>query len=277
MFTTHAGKALQGAIECFRCHCGFTILPMVLGTIVLSMTGLCDQAFAQSSEQQKQWSGTWVMTEETTNERYLVCCDGPAKELPLTPKYRKIRDDFAAIPFNTTEKTVGNLPHCISPGTPGLMQHPLLFEFLWSPGRVNMIFQDGSYRRFYTDGRKFPESLTATFQGYSVGHWEGDTLVVETRGIATRSELLLSAPINTTRRTKVTERFTVKLGKFKTRLVESDRVLKVRTTIEDPELLLSPYTFDMDFVQVPIVFETGCAANNRDNGNEFDLTPPEEE
>jgi hypothetical protein len=277
MVTTYRGEAGQGEIEVSRRHGGHTTLPMLLGTILLSMAGLSDNASAQSSELQKLWSGTWVMTEETTNDRYMACCDGPAKELPLSPKYRKIRDDFAAIPFNTREKTVGNLPHCISPGSPGLMQHPLLFEFLWSPGRVNMIFQDGSYRRFYTDGRKFPESLTPTFQGYSVGHWEGDTLVVETRGISTRSELLLSAPINTTRHTKVTERFTVKLGKFKTRLVESDRVLKVRTTIEDPELLVSPYTFDMDFVQVPIVFETGCAANNRDDGNEFDLTPPEED
>lgn len=234
-------------------------------------------ALAQSKDMQKQWMGTWVMSEETTNERYLICCDGPAKELPLTPKYRKIRDDFAAIPFATKEKTVGNLPHCITPGTPGLNQHPLLFEFLWSPGRVNILYQDGSFRRIWTDGRKFPESMTSTYQGYSIGHWEGDTLVVETRGISAKSEMLLSSPLNTTRHTRVTERFAVKLEKFKSRKIESNKVLRIRTTIEDSEVFTMPYTFDMAFVEVPISFETGCAANNRDDGNSFDLTPPEDD
>ena len=250
----------------------------VLVCFVMSLLGSAVAGSAAPSiNLQKQWMGTWVMTEETTNERYSICCDGPGKEIPLTPKYRKIRDDFAAIPFNTPEKTTGNLPHCISPGTPGLNQHPLLFEFLWSPGRANILYQDGSFRRIWTDGRSFPEDLSPTFQGYSVGRWEGNTLVVETRGISTRSEMLLSAPINVTRHTKVTERFTVTLGKFKSRQVESNKVLRINTRIEDSEVFLQPYSFDMAFVEVPVSFETGCAANNRDNGTTFDLTPPEED
>lgn len=232
---------------------------------------------AQPTGVEKLWSGTWVMTEETTNDRYFACCDGPGKELPLTPKYRKVRDDFAAIPFATPEKTVGNLPHCISPGMPGINQHPLLFEFNWAPGRVNVLFQDGSFRRIWTDGRQFPESITRTFQGYSIGHWEKDTLVVETRGIVSKSEMLLSAPINVTAKTRVVERYTVVKGKFKSRLTTADKVLRVKTTIEDPEVFTAPYSFDMEFIEVPVVFETGCAANNRDNGEKFDLTPPEDD
>jgi len=232
---------------------------------------------AQSDDMQKLWMGTWTMTEETTNERYLACCDGPALEVPLTPKYRKIRDAFAAIPFATREKTVGNLPHCITPGMPGEVQHPLLFEFVWSPGRVNILFQDGSYRRIWTDGRKFPETPTPTYQGYSIGHWEGDTLVVETRGISTKSEMFQSSPINTTRHTKVIERITVKHEKLKSRLTESEKFLRIETTLEDPEVFLRPYTFSMTFIAVPITFETGCAANNRDNGTSFDLTPPDDD
>jgi hypothetical protein len=86
--------------------------------------------------------------------------------------------------------------------------------------------------------------------------------------------MLLSAPINTTRHTKVTERFTVTLGKFKSRQAESNKVLRINTRIEDPEVFLQPYVFDMAFIEVPVSFETGCAADNRDNGNSFDLTPP---
>jgi hypothetical protein len=254
-----------------------TLRGLSLATMGLLSCAFVSIALAQSTVVQKRWSGTWVMTEETTNDRWFACCDGPGKELPLTPKYRKIRDDFAAIPFATPEKTVGNLPHCISPGTPGLLQHPVLFEFSWSPGRINMLFQEGSFRRIWTDGRTLPTSLTPTFQGYSIGHWEGDTLVVETRGISAKSEMLLSAPINATRHTKVIERFTVKEGQFKSRLTTANKMLHVKTTIEDPEVFTDPYTFDMDFIPVPIIFETSCAANNRDNGNSFDLTPPKDD
>jgi hypothetical protein len=248
------------------------------GVMVLVMcSSLPAISHAQSSAVQKLWAGTWVMTEETTNERYAACCDGPGKEVPLTPKYRKVRDDFAAIPFATKEKTVGNLPHCISPGTPGLFTHPLLFEFLWTPGRINILYQDGSFRRIWTDGRQFPANLNATYQGYSIGHWEGDTLVMETRGISRKSEMMLSSPINSTRHTKVTERITVEQGKFKSRQIVSNKMLHVKTTIEDPEVFLSPYTYDMNFIPVPITFETSCAANNRDNGDSFDLTPPDDD
>jgi hypothetical protein len=47
------------------------------------------------------------------------------------------------------------------------------------------IFQTGgprSYRIIYTDGRDHPEDLTPTYYGHSIGHWEGDTLVVDTVG-----------------------------------------------------------------------------------------------
>ena len=157
------------------------------------------------------------------------------------------------------------------------MEHPLLFEFTWAPGRVNIVFQDGSYLTVWTDGRGFPEDLTRTYQGYSIGRWDGDTLVVETRGISSKSEMFLSAPISTTRNTRVVERITVKNEKLKSRLTESDRVLHIQTTLEDPSVFTRPYTFEMKFILVPISFETGCAANNRDDGNSFDLTPPDDD
>lgn len=234
-------------------------------------------AVAQSLELQKLWSGTWVMTEETTNERYIDCCEGKAEHIPLTPKFRKIRDDFAAIPFATQAKTVGNLPKCISPGSPGLMTHPVFFEFLWSPTHVAMVFQEGSFRRFYTDGRGFPEPLNLTYQGTSIARWEGETLVVETRGISSKAEMMLSNDIKSSRYTRVLERFTVKREKIKSRLIEADKYLLVQTTVEDPEVFTAPYSYDMKFVVVPIPFETGCAYNNRDDGTSFDLTPPEDD
>ena len=54
--------------------------------------------------------------------------------------------------------------------------------------RVYMFMRaiSGSYRVIYTDGREHPADLRPTFFGHSVGHWEGDTLVIDTVGMNER-------------------------------------------------------------------------------------------
>ena len=60
-------------------------------------------------------------------------------------------------------------------------------EFVEAPDLQRMYIMDNggpnSYRIIYLDGRSFPENIPPTNYGYSIGHWEGDTLVVETRGL----------------------------------------------------------------------------------------------
>ena len=57
-------------------------------------------------------------------------------------------------------------------------------EFLFTPGRVTILIETYSLvRRIYTDGSAMPAEPDASYQGTSVGNWEGDTLVVETTGI----------------------------------------------------------------------------------------------
>jgi hypothetical protein len=56
-------------------------------------------------------------------------------------------------------------------------------EFLFTPGRVTVTNEMGLIRRIYTDGRALPMEFVPTNTGYSVGRWEGQTLVVYTAGI----------------------------------------------------------------------------------------------
>ena len=65
-----------------------------------------------------------------------------------------------------------------------LMTHNAM-EILFTPGRITMLGEgDGNrMRRIYTDGRRHPEDPDLTIHGHSIGHWEGDTLVVDTVGI----------------------------------------------------------------------------------------------
>ena len=75
--------------------------------------------------------------------------------------------------------------YCVPPGMPGTMTSTVSYpvEILVTPGRLTMLAElDMQQRRIYMDGRPFPpEGYWTTRMGYSIGHWEGDTLVIETR------------------------------------------------------------------------------------------------
>lgn len=60
-------------------------------------------------------------------------------------------------------------------------------EFLFTPGRVTLTNERGLIRRIYTDGRPMPDTLEYTNTGTSIGHWDGDALLIETRGIDPRA------------------------------------------------------------------------------------------
>ena len=73
---------------------------------------------------------------------------------------------------------------CEPPGMPGIMTQPYDLEFLFTPGRVTVIQEAYmQVRRIFTDGRPLPEDPDPTYNGSSIGHWEGDTLVVTTVGL----------------------------------------------------------------------------------------------
>lgn len=75
------------------------------------------------------------------------------------------------------------IDHCFPTGMPSymLITHNA-FELLVTPGRVTLLGEgDGNrLRRIYTDGRRHPDDPDPSFHGHSIGHWEGQSLVVDT-------------------------------------------------------------------------------------------------
>jgi hypothetical protein len=80
------------------------------------------------------------------------------------------------------------------------------------------------------DGRSHPADLKPTWNGHSVGRYEGDTLVVETRGIKDKAWVDISGHPHTTSM-RLTERI---------RLTQPDR-LEIEATIDDPETYKKPW------------------------------------
>jgi hypothetical protein len=65
------------------------------------------------------------------------------------------------------------------------------YELVQTPARLVMIFEDDipSHRTVYLDGRGHPKDPNPNWMGHSIGHWEGDTLVVDTIGFNDKSWL----------------------------------------------------------------------------------------
>jgi hypothetical protein len=105
-------------------------------------------------------------------------------------------------------------------------------EIIQTPGLVTMIFQRRNAIRFiYTDGREHPRPLELTWNGHSIGRWEGDTLVVDTVGIRDEG-WITSDGHEHSMHLHVVERF---------RRVDAG-TLEIERTLSDPIALAKPYT-----------------------------------
>ena len=64
-----------------------------------------------------------------------------------------------------------------------------MMKIIQTPGLILMLNPDLTYRQIFLDGRKLEANPNPNWMGYSVGHWEGDTLVVESAGFNDRTWL----------------------------------------------------------------------------------------
>jgi hypothetical protein len=152
--------------------------------------------------------------------------------------------------------------NCSPPGVPGIMrlaQYP--YEFLFTPGRVT-INQEAwmQTRTIWTDGRVAEEDPDPTFNGTSVGHWDGETLVVTTTGINDRLEMARGMPHS--------DQFVLHERIY---LAPDDPdVLVNEMRMEDPEALEEPYEVTVRYNRdrYGALIEFQCAENDRNPVNE---------
>ena len=109
---------------------------------------------------------------------------------------------------------------------------PALIEIIQTPGKLILLFNyHHEVRYIYTDGREHPKNLELTWNGHSIGRWDGDTLVVDTIGIRDESWLDSGGHEHSTQ-LHVVERF---------RRVDAD-TLEIERTLTDPIALAEPFT-----------------------------------
>ena len=106
-------------------------------------------------------------------------------EPPMTPwaeaKYRTAKPSFGPHSFPIAEANDPVYHGCFPPGVPRVFLHPLIMEIVQTPARLIILFEyDQMRREIYTDGHPHDTSLGPSWMGDSIGHWEGDALVVDT-------------------------------------------------------------------------------------------------
>jgi len=103
-------------------------------------------------------------------------------------------------------------------------------------------------RRIYMDGRGHPPDLDPTWQGHSIGHWEGDVLVVDTVGLNGRARPLngyAANAVNATPESLKTPRLPASDQMHlveRLRLVANGNLLEITRTITDPKTYIRPFT-----------------------------------
>jgi hypothetical protein len=115
------------------------------------------------------------------------------------------------------------------------------FKILQTPGVTAILYEaDNTFRQVYTDGRKLPADPQPAWLGYSIGKWEGDTLVVDSAGFNDRSWLdAFGHPHSEALR--IQERFHRRdFGH-----------MDLQLSIDDPKMYTRPFTIKVTEVLVP--------------------------
>jgi hypothetical protein len=137
------------------------------------------------------------------------------------------------------------------------------FEMVQTPGKIVQIFEEGRrVREIWTDGRKLPDDLDPRWYGWAVGHWEGDTLVVESTGYDERAWVDTNGYPHSDQM-KMVERYSH----------PDATTLQISMTLQDPKVYTKPWsgqkTFKMELPKgLTVLSEWYCVPSEEESFNE---------
>ncbi len=212
------------------------------------------------------FSGMWVPRDVRPcdpKERGVQCT-----ELPLTAQLTNFAaglkgglpyQPWAADLVKSRSKDVAYIDphtHCMPPNFPRAWAFPETIKIFQTPTQLVLLHEfNASYRQIFFDGRKLPEDMLPTWNGYSVAHWEGDALVVESAGYRDDSWLDTSGNFFSSE-ARVTER--IQRPNFGS--------LDIEVTVNDPKVFTKSWTAAVHMK--PLVdtemIDFMCQDNNKD-------------
>ncbi|HXH24688.1 MAG TPA: hypothetical protein VNI78_05525 [Vicinamibacterales bacterium] len=164
------------------------------------------------------------------NYRYFqnLAADIGLDNVPMTEKARRIHAERATGLLGWQEPDA----HCLPQGVPKINMAPVPFKIVQTEKLIVIIYEAFTlWRQIFLDSREFADDPNPSWLGYSKGRWEGDTLVVETRGFNGK-QWLDHGGLPASEKLTVVERF---------RRPTFGR-LEIEVTINDPTYYTRPWT-----------------------------------
>jgi len=152
---------------------------------------------------------------------------------------------------------------CLPPGVPRVTSVGLMpMQIIQTPQQVAMLYEYMNVFRVIPINAKHPDDMESSYMGDSVGHWDGDTLVVDTIGFNDKTWLIGTGTFHT-EALHVTERYT---------RVDKDQI-NYDVIMEDPNVLTKPWNYHSTIMlrEGTRLREYPCAENNLDPGRYEEL------
>jgi hypothetical protein len=195
----------------------------------------------RDSQGRADLSGIWMSGAAPGGQR--------SDPVPYTPEaQQKVRE------FQSRQNIDDPMGQCLLVGIPRIYSMPMPFRIIQLPNEV--IFLHEAFRGIRivpTDGRPHPSDMEPSYLGDSVGHWEGDTLVIDVRSFNDRTWLGYGATHHSDQM-QVTERLT---------RVNADTIA-YEAVVTDPGVFTKPWTVRTGFALRPNerIREYECGENN---------------
>ena len=175
-----------------------------------------------------------------------------SETIPWSPAYAAKMEYYRKMAAAGTP-VADSVTRCLAMGMPKFMT--IIFELVQAPEEIVMTaWALTDFRRIYIDGRGHSKDFDPDFNGDSVGHWEGDELVIDTNNFVPNVIETLGTS------------FSDKLHVVERLRRVSPTVMEISTTLTDPEALTQPFKFKRtyDLIREGHRLEMSRCTNNRE-------------
>jgi hypothetical protein len=192
--------------------------------------------------------------------RHVVPPPAPPKPVDLSGVWSRTSSGLARVTLDYTPAAQSAVDayhylddpslRCVSPGLVRVSGWPYPLEIVQNDAQVTILYESfHEVRRIFLDGRGYPAKLPHRALGYSLGRWEGSTLVVETKMLTPGYVDLAGQPLSESSR--VVERMS---------LSADGQVLRSELTVHDPENYRRPITRHRAWRKTPetVILEYDC-------------------
>ena len=250
-----------------------TRCPLTTGiALLMTVTGMYAQqsSGARPAEGTPDISGLWLVQDPGSGSwaAWFNNVPAPALRPEIIRNNREIEAREAA---GNVVNTMPRRPDCPVGNLTMMMASSPALNIVAARDEVLIAAESGRGRFIYTDGRAHPDVTSPTYVptgfGHSIGHWEGETLVVDTIGFpaqvcdSRRPVMLVPGGGRAKDTSHLVERY---------RLIDRD-TLQVTFTWDDPTVYLRPHTYSYTYKRV----EQGTPIENTDEGAAPVTSPPE--